>query len=382
MKKLLIYSTALAAGAVLSQRKAYAWFGNTHKDILEKALHTLKAQDDKSYYNFYIDYKNILLKGCTEPDNKGDTDKGSGLHYYCAASKKGKELEPTAGYFKNRHRRFNRSARTMLEENYTMALSLYKSGEEKAAMHQLGRALHFIQDIGCTVHSSGIMYSGRKNNPHRAYEKLAQTKFSQIDAPHTINKQIKKACEISLEQAANRLAMYSSKYVPDILTVDPEVLEKVCVTTIPVAAQYTACLMIRFYNDIFSNNGNYLLDGKEYTFKNERTLGLLTVTPKGLILDEAMSGKHQRLTVVLKSDGSVALKDRSKGYVGKKCKGYTDYDSKDSAIGFRIAALGNRRFRITLQATKYKKVLTANNNGELRIRRFDPNDKGAVWIIS
>ena len=126
----------------------------------------------------------------------------------------------------------------------------------------------------------------------------------------------------------------------------------------------------------------YLLDGKEYTFKNERTLGLLTVTPKGLILDEAMSGKHQRLTVVLKSDGSVALKDRSKGYVGKKCKGYTDYDSKDSAIGFRIAALGNRRFRITLQATKYKKVLTANNNGELRIRRFDPNDKGAVWIIS
>ena len=382
MKKLLIYTAALAIGAVATQKKAYAWFGNTHKDILEKALQILEMQENKTYYDFFIDYKNVLLKACTEPDSKGDTDRGSGLHYYCAANRKGAELESVNGYYRNRRKRFNRTARTMLEENYTMALSLYKSGEERAAMHQLGRALHFIQDIGCTVHSSGIMYMDTKKNPHNAFETLSQRKYAEADPPKTINKQIKKACETSIEQAANKLAQLSSKYAADVLTVDPDTLEKVCKSTLPTAQQYTACMMIRFYEDATSNNGNFLLDGKEYSFKNERTSGFLTITPKGIVLDEAKADMKQKLTVILKADGTVVLIDKEKGFVNKKCNGFANYENKEKAIGLRAAALGNRRYRLTTQGTKYKKVLSANNNGSLRICRFDPNDKGAIWIIT
>lgn len=382
MKKLLIYTAALAIGAAVSHKTAKAWFGNTHKDILEKALQILKMQDDKTYYDFFINHKNTLLKACTEPDSKGDIDRGSGLHYYCASSKKGAELENVGGYYRNRHKRFNRTARTMLEENYTMALSLYKSGETLAAIHQLGRAIHFIQDIGCTVHSSGIMYMDREKNPHNFFESLAQKEYTNIEAPQTINKQIKKACETSLEQAANRLAMFSSKYAPDVMTVDKDKLIQICRSTIPAAQQYTACLMIRFYNDINADNGNYLLDGKEYSLKNERTSGLLTAADKQVLLDRADNTLQQKFTVLLKTDGSFTLVDKSKGFVDKKCRKYTNYESKEKAFGFRAAALGNRRYRITTQGTKYKKVLTVNNSGALKIARFDPNDKGAVWIIS
>ncbi len=382
MNKLLICSAALIVSAVTNHKKVYAWFGNTHKDILEKALRILNMQDDKKYYDFFIEYKDILLKACTEPDNKGDTDKGSGLHYYCAANKRGIALENISGYFRNRHNKFNRTARTMLEENYTMALSLYKSGDKKAAIHRFGRALHFIQDIGCTVHSSGIMYMDRKKNPHYAFEKLAQTIYSDVEPPQTINKQIKKSCETSIEQAVNKLSMFSSGFAADVRKVDRDILEKACRSTLPVAQQYTACMMMRFYNDIMSNNGNFLINEKEYSFKNERTNGLLTVTPKGLTIDEAKEGLQQKLTVLLKPDGSVILKDKEKGFIDKKFKRFANCKDKNNAIGFRIAALGNRRYRITTQATKYKKVLSVNNNGALRICRFDPKDKGAVWIIS
>lgn len=382
MKKLLIFSAAMAAGAAITHKTAHAWFGKTHMDILEKALVILGSLDDKTYYDFYIDYKNVLLKACTEPDGKGDTDRGSGLHYYCAANRKGREIEPNNGYYANRLRRYNRTARTMLEENYTMALSLYKSGEERAAIHQLGRALHFIQDIGCTVHSSGIMYMDREKNPHNAFESYAQSVYSEIEAPKAINKQIKKACDTSIEQAVNRLAAFSSKYAADVLTVKKDVLDKVCRSTLPTAQQYTAGIMIRFYNDIQGENGNYLLDNKEYSVKNERTAGLLTVTGKGVALDAANDSLQQKFTLLLKSDGSVTLILKDKGFVDKKFRRFTNYESKDKAVGFRVAALGNKRYRITTQGTRYKKVLTVNNSGALRIRRFDPNDKGAVWIIS
>ena len=381
MKKLIIYSAAIAAGAVLSERKAYAWFGKTHKEILEKAFELLEKQDDKSFYDFFIGYKNIMLKACTEPDNKGDIDKGSGMHYYCAANKKGKPLEEVNGYYRNRLRKYNRSARTMLEENYTMALSLYKSGNLNMAMHMLGRALHFIGDIGCTVHSSGIRYMSRDTNPHYAFEKYAQGR-SDIPSADSINKRIRKMCDGSLEQSANKLAAYSSKFTEFVRKVDPELFDDICSSTIPVAQQYTACLMIRFYNDVKNDNGNFLLDGKEYTFKNEKTSGLMTVTAKRIILDAADESQTQRLTVKLKTDGSFILIAGEKGIAGGCLKGFISEPDSKAATGFRAAALGNRRFRITTEANSFKKVITVNGRGQPVIKPFSPKDKGAVWIIN
>ena len=381
MKNLLIYSLAAMIGLLLTEGKAYAWFGNTHKDILEKSLKLLEGQKNKEYFSFFLKYRDDLLDRCTEPDNKGDIDKGSGMHYYCAANKRGKPLENTEGYYKNRLGKYNRSARTMLEENYTMALSLFKSGKQKQAMHMLGRAIHFIQDIGCTVHSSGIRYGSRAKNPHYAFEKYAQNNFSAIPAADSLDKRAQKAYATALEKAANKLAEYSSSYTADVRSLDKNIYAKILKSTHSATQQYPAFLLIRFYNDINNNSDDYLVSGHKYCFKNLKTSGALTAASKKLILDEQTNSPKQVFTIKLCSDGSFMLIASNNKYVKGNCKGYINDPGTKRPIAFRAAALGNRTFRITTQASKFKKVLSSNKNGVLVIKRFSPNDKGAVWII-
>ncbi len=382
IKNLLAITAAAGVYAAFFSKKAYAWFGNTHRDILEKAFTLLEKQDKQKVYLFFKDYKELLSDSCVEPDQKGDIDRGSGRHYYCAATPKGTEIEDKNGYYKNRLGDYSKSARTMLEENYTAALSLYKSGKTREAMHMFGRAVHFIQDIGCTVHSSGIRYMDTKGNPHNAFESHAQTKCKSVKAPDTIDKRVTKAYDESIQSAANRLAKQSSKYAADVKRLDPLVFDTICNATLPAAHQYTACLMIRFYNDVNENNGNFLLDSKSYTFKNERTSGYITVVKKGIMLDAPDTAKEQKIQLKIYDDGSFGLKAENGGYVNKKCNGF-DYLKKDAVpAGFKVSALGKRRFRITTEASGYEKVLTCNDNGDLRIAKFDPEDRGAVWIIN
>ena len=100
-----------------------------------------------------------------------------------------------------------------------------------------------------------------------------------------------------------------------------------------------------------------------------------------LILDEQTNSPKQVFTIKLCSDGSFMLIASNNKYVKGNCKGYINDPGTKRPIAFRAAALGNRTFRITTQASKFKKVLSSNKNGVLVIKRFSPNDKGAVWII-
>lgn len=382
VKNLLAITAAAGVYAAFFSKKAYAWFGNTHRDILEKAFNILERQERQKVYLFYKDYRQLLSDSCVEPDQKGDVDRGAGRHFYCAATPKGAELEDRNGFFKNRVGDYSKSARTMLEENYTAALSLYKSGKIKESMHMLGRAIHFVQDIGCPVHSSGIRYMDTKGNPHNAFETHAQTKCKSVKAPETIDKRILKAFDESMQSVANRLARQSSKYAADTRTLDPIVYDNICNSTLPTAHQYTASLMMKFYQDVNENNGNFLIDNKSYTFKNERTGGFLTVVKKGVILDAPDSDKEQKMTVKLKDDGSFGLMSENSGYVGKKLRGFDSIKKNTKPAGFKVSALGKRRFRITTQASGFEKVITCNNNGSVKIAKFDPEDRGAVWIIN
>lgn len=382
MKKLIAVSAVLGVYSAFYALKAKAWFGDTHKDILKKALELLDGIEKQKYHAFYYDYTADLAKGAVDPDKKGDIDKGSGMHYYCAADKNGKELEERKGYYKNRLGKFKPSARTLLEENYTSALSLYKSGRKEQAMYSLGRAVHFIQDIGCTVHASGIMYADRPSNPHYAFEKHAQTKCKSIDAPNMLDKRVTKAFESGLGPAANRLSKLSSRFAGDVLSLDPKIFDTICLSTIHPAQQYTAGLLIKFYNDVNSNNGNFLCDGKSYTFKNELTGGYLTVAKKGLVLDAPNGDCEQRFTAVIKDDGTFGLKLSNDCYVGKNLKGFDTFKRNAEPSGYRFSALGNRKFRISPQGSDFKKVVTANRSGDLLIKCFDPEDEGNIWIIS
>ncbi len=382
MKKLVAISAVTGVYAMLHAKKAYAWFGSTHKDILAKALTLLYKTDRNKFYDFYARYTSILEKGAVAPDKKGDIDKGSGVHYYCAADKKGKALSDKNGYYKNRLGKFSKSARTLLEENYTCALSLYKSSRTEQAMYYLGRAAHFIQDIGCVVHSSGIRYMDRPKNPHCAFESYAQNKCKAIDSPKSLDRRVLKAYENNLGAAANRLSKFSSGYASDVLTLDEKTYDRICLATIPPAQQYTAGLLIRFYEDANKNNGNFLLDGKRYTIKNELTGGYLTYNGRSVFLDSAGNNKGQHFYAVLNDDGSFSIKCCDGSFISKNFKCALRQKKDCSPAVFRFSALGNRRYRISAGACNYKKVVCTDTSGKIKLRRFSPDDMGSIWLVS
>ena len=214
-----------------------------------------------------------------------------------------------------------------------------------------------------------------------AFEKYAQNNFSAIPAADSLDKRAQKAYATALEKAANKLAEYSGSYTADVRSLDKNIYAKILKSTHSATQQYTAFLLIRFYNDINNNSDDYLVSGQKYCFKNLKTSGALTAASKKLILDEQTNSPKQVFTIKLCSDGSFMLIASNNKYVKGNCKGYINDPGTKRPIAFRAAALGNRTFRITTQASKFKKVLSSNKNGVLVIKRFSPNDKGAVWII-
>lgn len=61
-----------------------------------------------------------------------------------------------------------------------------------------------------------------------------------------------------------------------------------------------------------------------YTFKNEASGELLTVTAKGIALEKADKDKEQKLNLIMSDNGTFALKAADGGYVSAKLKGF-DY---------------------------------------------------------
>lgn len=381
MKKIIAACAALAAYKLLTPLKAHAWFAATHRDITSKALSLLEKEGKAKQYAFFKPYEEQLTAGCTEPDKDGDTDHGPGRHYYSFCNPKGKELSPTAGYYRNRKDDFSKSARTSLEENYTSALCLYKSGNIERAMHVFARAAHFIEDMSCTPHVSNIRCFDRPKNIHNAYEKHINTICGQFTADRFDKRLIKNYEGDSFETASNKLIKYSSKYVESISTLDPRAFDEAAADTLKVSQQNVMALMLKFYDECQQDKGNYIVDGRQYTIKNEASGMVVTVTEKGIILDKPDKEKQQKLTAKIYDLGSFGFQAEDTGFINEKFKGL-DYLKRDSVPAlFRLASLGKKRYRITTGGTEYEKVLTCTGNGSLSIEAFDPENKMQVWVI-
>ena len=49
---------------------------------MKKSLALLEKEKKQKQVTFYKDYHSEILKGCTQPDEENDMDKGHGKHYY------------------------------------------------------------------------------------------------------------------------------------------------------------------------------------------------------------------------------------------------------------------------------------------------------------
>ncbi len=382
MKKMIALCAALAAVKLIRPIKAHAWWGRTHDDITAKAIDLIEKENKPKQFEFFNEYREEIVDGCTEPDSRNDCDRGSGMHYYSYTNRHGKELECTAGYYRNRCGDFSKSSRTMLEENYTSALCLYKSGKIKEAMHVLGRAAHFIEDMSCTPHVSNIRNFERPSNIHHAFEKNINTICTQFTADRFDKRLLKSYEGDSFEAAANKLIKTSARFVEGISTLDPKAFGEAAETMLPIAQQNVMALLLKFYDDAHAEGGNFIVSDKAYTVKNEMSGMVLTITKKGAMLDKPDKEKQQKLMFKIYSLGAFGIQTQDTGFLNKKCNGFDYLKAGSEPALFRLAALGKRRFRITTGGTDFEEVLTCTKNGSLAIDDFDPEDPGQIWVIS
>lgn len=382
----LLTAAALAGICLIAPKlrpiKAQAWFSQTHKDITENTLKMLEKENKSKVYSFYKNYSDELMRGCVDPDNTGDYDKAEGSHYYSCATAKGKALPYSEGYYQNRLGDFSKSARTMLEENYTCALCLYKNNKVSEAMYFLGRALHFIEDIACPVHTANIKYQDKPGNVHGAFEKHANT-ISKKFTPDRFDKRLLKTYSgDSFEVAANKLSELSNKHAAAVSNLDPIAFDNAVKSMVPIAIQNAMALLMKFYDDCKGDNGNYILNSKLYTFRNEASGLVLTVTSKGISLEKPDKDKEQKLLTVMSDKGTFALKAADGGCVSTTLKGF-DYPKGDTpGAQFRFAALGKNRYRITTEGTQYAKVVACTKSGGLAVSDFIPGNPTQVWILN
>ncbi len=382
MKKELL--TIAAAALVCSRfkvKRAYAWSADVHRHIVVDALALMEKEKKVRPAAFFRDYHTQIEEGALQPDKIGDMDKGAGLHYYSCMNAKGKELDETKGFYKNRMGNFSPSARTLFRANYTAAVSLYKSGMTEEAMTCLGRALHFVSDMGCTPHVANMASGIKASNVHNAFEKQINNSYVNFKAD-SFDKRLTKYYEkADPGEAFNKLIKYSGMFVETILHLDPRAFDDTAKNTLPVTEQHVMAVLLKFHSDCTSDKGNFLCSEKMYCFKNEALGLMLTVTPKGLILDEADKEKEQKMLVKLGSEGTFGLKVADGGYVNKKCSGYDYLKIDGKAAQFRAEALGNRRFVITTEESGYEKVLTAKG-GKLTSAAYEPENPYMIWVIN
>lgn len=382
MKKMLALTSALALYCWFGAKKVSAWSGVTHEDITKKAILLLEKEKKFKPAAFYKDYHTEILKGCTEPDGRGDIDRGTGLHYYSCVNPKGKELPLTNGYYRNRLGKLSKSARTMMEENYTCAVSLYKSGDIKNAMRVLGRAIHFLSDIGCTVHVANMKYSIKPKNVHHALEKHISTTCAKFTAESFDKRLLKYYENDSFEDALHKLAKSSAKFVDIINHLDPRAFDDTAKVVLPNIQQNVTALLLKFYDDCCNNNGNFLQDKKLYSLKNAASGLVLTVSPKCLTLEKPEKELEQKLEICLLNDGNFGLKTEDGRFVSGNCRGYSNPKASGEPALFRAAALGKRQFRITSESDGYTKIMTNTKTGKIAFSDFDPKNPAQVWIIN
>ena len=376
MLTLIAACAGLAAYKLARPIKAKAWFSVTHEDITSKALKLMEKEGKAKQVQFYAPYCQTILKYCTEPDQEGDTDRGPGMHFYSCRTPKGKELKAVNGYYRNRLGKFARSARTLLEENYTSALCLYKSGRQEDGMRYLARVAHFIEDLSCTVHVCNVEWEERATNLHHAYENSVNITCSRFTA-ESFDKRLLKTYEgDSFENAANKLCVTAARFLESILPLDPGAFSQTADSTLKMAQQNVMALLLKFYNDANAAGKNYISDGKKYTIRNAASGLALTAQDGNILLFPADKSKSQRFTAELDEHGVFAFRDESGKYLDEKCR---KLESADKAARFRLAAYGGSRFRIMTGGDSFPLTLGANRSGKTVTDDLDPSDKSQIW---
>ncbi len=254
---------------------------SVHKTLVYRALDMVCSLIPEAG-DFYIPITDTIISNVCRPDSKDDYEKGAGRHYYCVTNSHGIKKHPTMGYYKNGIRKYAKSARSMLEEDYTMALTMYKSGFIEISGEYFARAIHMLSDICCLPHAAGMTYFSNMSAIHKAYESMAKAMYPDSVPEHRITKNTLHLLdsESGFGDALNTAAEAQISEPKELLS-DPE---KSIINRIYKAEEAVAAILYRFMTDALDVSGK-----SRYIISNSRISGcgiIINVTEKGLVLTE------------------------------------------------------------------------------------------------
>lgn len=241
------------------------WAGDEHFSITAQALNILLNDGKITAYSIYYPYIDILKEYSKKPDL--DESIG-GTHYYVYEG----TPSTNGGYYKNNNGNYSRSARTRFENHYSSAINLYKNDKYGLAMQYLGRALHYIEDIGATPHSAGISDSDSWfYDPHKQYESWVNDNYDNYpEFMANSSSKYNYVLNTNFQTITNDLAQDSSGYKNDVEDRNESEYYNVTINTLPLTQEIVAGILNRFYEDVENNSSlNYIKDGASYFLKNK-----------------------------------------------------------------------------------------------------------------
>jgi len=374
------------------------WGGEegTHSKILVSAMEMLQNDSGKeNVYNFFANNNSFSSSNLEEWVSMPDWQVSAGgeyiegTHFYNVRSTfynqiingyitSGDVLDPSdnGAYYKNANDNFSRSARTRLEDHYSAALNAYKNGYTTEAVKWLGFAIHYLQDIGATPHTTGVR-SGTVNifgiglalTEHPRFERFAD-EFYDVYAVSNYSERKYGTFADTFQHSTNSFAVVSASFYDrvdnilfntDYYSIMPYLTSRygpVLEEMIPLTIQYVAALMDQFYTDIKSwDNWNQtprmkaaIRNGQEVQFVANH------------------SGKYMDCKGANYSSGTVVQQYEDNGTDAQKFKAH--YNVDDGSFSFSPIAAPNMRVSV------WDRPLNIGyRRGELRPWNNDPNDK-------
>jgi len=256
-------------------------FISVHKNLISRALPML-YQHVPEAEKVFAPHVDTMIENVCNPDNKGDYENGTGRHYYCSSGALGLHLKTVGGYYKNGLFRFSKSARTMLEEDYTMALTSWHAGFIEEAVVYFSRALHMIEDMCCLPHATRMTYISIRHDVHHIYESLAKWMY-----PDSVPEQAMTERELHLFDKRDSFGPIVNQIVEDVtaereFTVrDPE---KALFQRLYITEKVVAAFFFRFYNDLSKSpeEAHYLIDGMKFDLFRSKSPVTVKVTENGI----------------------------------------------------------------------------------------------------
>lgn len=395
MRAYIPLAAALAAALIKNRPvTAYAWKGVAHADIFGKGLEILKNDCHNDAYEFYSRYHDVMTDSSMAPDRQGDMDKGSGYHYYNIKDVNGKEQRRSAaGYYRSGKNTmkapvYSRSARSIFEDNYQLALSFFAMGGETnivRSMEYVGRCVHMISDICCTPHTTDLTLTSKYSGKHKRYEDRANDVFAMFTASHC-DKDIYdeyERCETAGENF-NLIAEISASYYDTVVHAELIYgLDAVIKQMLMLAQQHVAAFLLRFYNNIHSDTfiASAIVPTATYRLINAAHLGALICDkryPSGFGISS--EEKNMDSSLVKLSVNQAGYYEISFIESGKHVNLAKSKSQRDKSYGFKIAKSVNG-FRLLSSVSGYTKALAAGRSGGAGMAKYDPDSKAQHWIL-